>query len=101
MNHYGVAREVTAIYELPLKPIAPKLPGTPGSQAPHRSKGASRPLKRGASKKQQTATAKPAPKRNPTPTTAAVCFPIAIEEPDLCPRFSARVVRGVDRKSVV
>ena len=101
MNHYGVAREVTAIYELPLKPIEPKLPGTPRSQAQHQAKGASQPLKRGASKKQQTATAKPAPKRNPSPTTAAVSFPIDIEEPELCPRFSARVVRGVDRKSVV
>ena len=26
MNHYGVARECSAIYDLPLKPIAPKLP---------------------------------------------------------------------------
>jgi phenylalanyl-tRNA synthetase beta chain len=26
MNHYGVAREAAAIYDLPLKPIAPKLP---------------------------------------------------------------------------
>jgi phenylalanyl-tRNA synthetase beta chain len=98
MNHYGVAREVTAIYELPLKPIEPKLPGTPRSQAQHQTKGASRPLKRGASKKQQTATAKPAPKRDPSPTTAAVSFPIDIEEPELCPRFSARVVRGVTIK---
>ena len=27
MNHYGVAREASAIYNLPLRPIAPKLPG--------------------------------------------------------------------------
>ena len=26
MNHYGVAREAAAIYDLPLKPISPKLP---------------------------------------------------------------------------
>jgi phenylalanyl-tRNA synthetase beta chain len=26
MNHYGVAREASAFYDLPLKPIAPKLP---------------------------------------------------------------------------
>jgi phenylalanyl-tRNA synthetase beta chain len=26
MNHYGVARETSAIYDVPLKPIAPKLP---------------------------------------------------------------------------
>ena len=28
MNHYGVAREVSAIYDVDLKPIAPKLPAT-------------------------------------------------------------------------
>src|SRR2546421_8555085 len=28
MNHYGVARECSAIYDLPLKPIEPKLPVT-------------------------------------------------------------------------
>src|SRR2546428_7746626 len=26
MNHYGVAREASAIYDLPLKPVQPKLP---------------------------------------------------------------------------
>src|SRR6266436_5485397 len=26
MNHYGVAREASAFYDLPLKPIQPKLP---------------------------------------------------------------------------
>jgi len=30
MNHYGVAREASAIYDVPLKPIAPKLPAGPG-----------------------------------------------------------------------
>ena len=54
MNHYGVAREAAAIYDLPLKPIEPKLP----------------------------ASAKAAP------------FPITVEEPQLCPRFSARVIHG-------
>jgi len=58
MNHYGAAREASAIYDLPLKPLAPKLPA-----------------------------AKPA-----TP------FPIEIQEPDLCPRFTARVIRGVTVK---
>src|SRR5208282_207662 len=54
MNHYGVAREAAAIYDLPLKPIVPKLPSAP----------------------------------------EAVPFPIVVEEPQLCPRFSARVIRG-------
>ena len=30
MNHYGVAREASALYDLPLKPIEPKLPPSPG-----------------------------------------------------------------------
>jgi len=30
MNHYGVAREISALYDLPLKPIAPKLPPPQG-----------------------------------------------------------------------
>src|SRR5690349_15751802 len=32
MNHYGVAREASAIYDTPLKNIAPKLPQTTGSE---------------------------------------------------------------------
>ena len=55
MNHYGAAREASALYDLPLKPIVPELPA-----------------------------AKPAAK-----------FPIEIQEPELCPRFTARVVRNV------
>jgi len=55
MNHYGVAREASAIYNVPLKPIQPKLP-----------------------------KAKP-----------AADFPIEVQEPELCPRFTARVIRGV------
>jgi phenylalanyl-tRNA synthetase beta chain len=55
MNHYGAAREASVIYDLPLKPLAPKLPA-----------------------------AKP-----------AAPFPIEIEEPELCPRFTSRIIRGV------
>ena len=58
MNHYGVAREAAAIYDRPLKQIAPKLPAV-------------------------------------TPSAA---FPITVEEPALCPRFSARVIRGTHIK---
>jgi phenylalanyl-tRNA synthetase beta chain len=37
MNHYGVARECSAIYDLPLKAIEPQLPATaqPGEDARH------------------------------------------------------------------
>jgi len=59
MNHYGVAREAAAIYDLPLKAAS----GFP----------------------------LPAP-------AAAEPFPITVEEPALCPRFSARVIRNTHIK---
>src|ERR1700722_456803 len=61
MNHYGVAREAAAIYDVPLKQL---------------SALCSQP------------SAKP-----------GVAFPITVEEPQLCPRFSARVIRGTRTKS--
>lgn len=56
MNHYGVAREAAAIYDLPLKAAS-------GSRLPASAK-------------------------------ADLPFPITVEEPALCPRFSARVIRN-------
>ncbi len=56
MCHYGVARECSAIYDIDLKPIKPKLP-----------------------------KAKP----------AAKTFPIEIQDPEGCKRYTARVVRNV------
>ena len=58
MNHYGVAREVSALYDLPLKAIQPKLPKLAG----------------GAD------------------------FSITIADAELCPRFTARVIRNVSIK---
>ncbi|HUM05198.1 MAG TPA: phenylalanine--tRNA ligase subunit beta [Terriglobales bacterium] len=52
MNHYGVAREISALYDLPLKPIEPKLS-----------------LSHGGSK-----------------------VTIDIQEPGLCPRFTAQEI---------
>jgi len=71
MNHYGVAREAAAIYDLPLKAIEPKLSSA------------------------AEASSSPAPHG----TTEVVPFPITVEEPQLCPRFSARVIRGTHIKS--
>jgi phenylalanyl-tRNA synthetase beta chain len=62
MNHYGVAREAAAIYDLPLKAL-PALGSQFSSAASH-----------------------DAP------------FPITVEEPQLCPRFSARVIRNTHIK---
>jgi len=70
MNHYGVAREAAAIYDLPLKQIQPKLPSA----------------------------AKAASSRSSRGMTEVVPFPIVVEEPQLCPRFSARVIRGTSVK---
>ena len=70
MNHYGVAREAAAIYDLSLKAITPRLPSA--------AKAASSP--------------------DPTGTTEVVPFPITVEEPSLCPRFSARVIQNTHIK---
>jgi phenylalanyl-tRNA synthetase beta chain len=61
MNHYGVAREVSALYDLPLRPIDPKLPLSQGESD----------------------------------------VTIHIQEPELCPRFTAREIRGVTIKPSV
>jgi phenylalanyl-tRNA synthetase beta chain len=84
MNHYGVAREASVIYNLPLKPIVPKLPATSAAKAAH----ANAP----------SGTAKAVPSTNAPPPAVPspnASFPIEIAEPDLCPRFTARVVRDV------
>jgi phenylalanyl-tRNA synthetase beta chain len=57
LGHYGIAREVGAIYKLPLKPASPK---------------------------PKESTAK-----------AADAVRVEIQAPDLCGRFTARVIRGV------
>ncbi len=59
MNHYGIARECSAIYGVHLKRIEPKLPA---------------------------ATAEPE-------------FKIEIEDPEGCPRYTARIIRDVTIKS--
>ena len=77
MNHYGVAREAAAIYDLPLKALEAKL-----------LSGA-----RTASDSDSTAALKRCATKNPAD------FSITVEEPQLCPRFSARVVRRTKIKA--
>jgi phenylalanyl-tRNA synthetase beta chain len=72
MNHYGVARECSAIYDLPLKAIEPQLPATSAAKA-----GSSAGLKG---------------------TTEVVPFPIDIQDEQGCARFTARIVRDVTIK---
>jgi phenylalanyl-tRNA synthetase beta chain len=83
MNHYGVAREAAAIYNLPLSVLS--------SQFSVLSQG-------------QTSAAKAASSSASYGTTEVVPFPnspfpITVEEPVLCPRFSARVIRGTKIKA--
>ena len=58
LGHYGIAREVGAIYKLPLKAVLPK------------------PAETSAAK-------------------AADAVSVEIQSPELCGRFTARVIRGV------
>ncbi len=84
MNHYGVAREAAAIYDLPLKAIEPSCPQR---LKPRLRMDLTRPKGRSSTKGAST---------NSSTTTAGEArpFPITVEEPALCPRFSARVIRG-------
>ena len=69
MNHYGVAREASAIYDVPLKPIEPKLLHARGwtGVPPVQPGGDARPPS----------------------------FPIEIEDPQGCARFTGRMVCNV------
>src|SRR5580704_14039433 len=75
MNHYGVAREASAIYNVALKPVELKLAsGSTGhSTAPPNSGSA--PLR--------------------MTTSGEAQFPIVIEDAQGCARYTARVVRNV------
>jgi phenylalanyl-tRNA synthetase beta chain len=66
MNHYGVAREAAAVYDLALKQLTPL-----GEKSPLLAKDAS----------------------HGAPKASHDAFPVMIEEPELCPRFTGRVLR--------
>src|SRR3984893_9797130 len=57
LGHYGIAREVSAIYKLPLKSVSPKPPQSS--------------------------------------TKASDAVRVEVQAPDLCGRYTARVIRGV------
>ena len=101
MNHYGVAREAAAIYDLPLKQLSGL--GNSGAKAPLQYGDSNAALKRRSSTVHDAASkkasaAKAAPPRNSVDTTKVVPFPIIVEEPQLCPRFSAQVIRSTTVK---
>jgi phenylalanyl-tRNA synthetase beta chain len=92
MNHYGVAREAAAIYDMPLKQLSSlsSLPSvTEDSSA---AKATHSPSSSG------TTEVVPFPAVPSSSSSHDAPFPITVEEPGLCPRFSARVIRGTDIK---
>lgn len=101
MNHYGVAREAAAIYDRELKAIEPKLPSATeaGSSGGHRDaalKGLSSTASRTATGS-GIATAPLAATHASAPEEQAE-FRITVEEPDLCPRFTSRIIRNTKIK---
>ena len=83
MNHYGVAREAAAIYDLPLKQV-------PASAA----KAAAISGRADAALKGRSSTVLDAAPNGRASEEHAAALPIVIEEPNLCPRFSAQVIRN-------
>jgi len=65
MNHYGIAREASAIYDVALRPLEPQLPVTSGNSS------------------------------SSQPGTERIPFPIEIEDGEDCARFTARILRDV------
>jgi phenylalanyl-tRNA synthetase beta chain len=107
MNHYGIAREAAAIYDLPLKELSAfssqLSANANGAKAQSSVKESNVALKRRsatgrAGAKKKTSAAKGASSRTSHGTTEIATFPITVEEPELCPRFSVRVIRGTKIK---
>jgi phenylalanyl-tRNA synthetase beta chain len=82
MNHYGVAREASAIYGVALKRVQPKLPGrTADPSAPAANSG---PPPVGMTNHKASLG-----------MTSGKGFPILIEDAQGCARYTARIVRNV------
>src|SRR6202035_189824 len=90
MNHYGVAREAAAVYDLPLKQFS--VLRSEFSVAGHKQASAAK----AGSPRGSDGTTEVVP--FPIPAFPISPFPIVVEEPQLCPRFSARVIRGTKIK---
>jgi phenylalanyl-tRNA synthetase beta chain len=98
MNHYGVAREAAAVYDLPLKELSAlsrQPSATAAKAASHISDVSGAAGSRALSKHESADAGMKARSRTllqAGSSTEAGC-PITVEEPKLCPRFSARVIR--------
>ncbi len=102
MNHYGVAREASAIYDVELKKVEPKLPmGTADPSTPARKDGAP-PLRMTGGRATHSGppplgmtvegTAQSSP---PSLGMTTGEFPIVIDDAQGCARYTARIVRNV------
>lgn len=78
MNHYGVAREASAIYDVELKRVEPAVNSGPSTPRPPDSLRESNKNAAGGALRM-------------TPGG----FPIVIDDPQGCARYTARIVRGV------
>jgi phenylalanyl-tRNA synthetase beta chain len=90
MNHYGVAREASAIYDVPLKRIEPVLPSTSAAKAASitdlggRVEALSHPV---------------SSSHPPSPVAMSPGVTIEIVHKDGCARYTARIIRGVTIKA--
>jgi phenylalanyl-tRNA synthetase beta chain len=101
MNHYGVAREASAIYNTPLKPIVPQLRGTADPSAPPAERAPVGMTEEGAYTSGKPplgmtseVSSSPPPPVGMTASEGAP-FPIVIEDAQGCARYTARVIRNV------
>ncbi len=80
MNHYGVAREASAIYDIELKKVEPRLPKPKVRRSP--PPNVSGPIGMTSFAEELN-------------TADTGTFPIVIEDPHGCARYTARVMRNV------
>jgi phenylalanyl-tRNA synthetase beta chain len=102
MNHYGVAREAAAIYDVALKPLS-AFSSQPSAQIAAAKAASSASPDAALKRRSSTGPHAASLRRSPEELQAASLnddrvFPICVEEPALCPRFSARIIRGTHIK---
>jgi phenylalanyl-tRNA synthetase beta chain len=102
MNHYGIAREAATIYNLPLAPllIANIAASEQADEKNVNEKANKKNEKEDATKKNVAILSEAKNSRishepPQTPTAADSPFPIRIEAPDLCGRFTAQILRNI------
>src|SRR6266853_5753626 len=98
MNHYGVAREAAAIYDLPLKELSALSSQLSAVSQGHTSAAKAAPSSNSHGAASSRALSKQAQNTAEAMAIASSSFPITVEEPQLCPRFTARVIRNTSIK---